>query len=384
MNALRQIAAACVIGIGGLRDRYAPALVIVVGMACVVGVLTSMLSVTAGLRSAYLRPGDATRAIVWEKNADFDQNRGLVRDDVAWILGTPGIAKGHDGAPLADGEFMMWVPLEGFSPGSLQLRGIGPAGVALRPGFRVVAGHAVRAGMRELVVGVGAARKFGLRVGSQLRLRDGTWPIVGVFSCEADIIESYLVGDAVAVMAARRRSGYAQVFVQLVDAAAYPAFKRRLESDPAIPLSVERKTDYDRRIVGSNTAFFTRMSYMIVLIMALGAMFGVVKIMYAVVRARTHEIGTLRAIGFGPAPVAASVVLEAVLLGAIGAVVGAAIAWLAFDGREIWVWGAFRLHVSPKLWILGLLWAFATALLGGFFPALRAARLPAVEALRAE
>ena len=105
MNALRQFAAASVIGIGGLRDRYVPALVIVIGMACVVGVLTSMLSVTAGLRSAYLRPGDATRAIVWEKNVESEQGRGLVPDDIAWILGAPGVAKGSDGAPLADVSF---------------------------------------------------------------------------------------------------------------------------------------------------------------------------------------------------------------------------------------------------------------------------------------
>ena len=290
LRSLRQIAALFVIAVGGLRERYASAIVIVIGMACVVGVLTSMLSLTAGLMSAYLRPGDARRAIVWEKNADFDQYHGLVPDDIAWIRGTPGIAKGPDGAPMADGEYMMWVPLEGFSPGSLQLRGIGPAGVALRPCFRIVAGHPVRAGMRELIVGLGAARKFGLGIGSQVRLRDGNWPIVGVFSCGADIIESYLLGDAVTVMAARRRSGYAQVFVQLVDAEAYPAFKRALESDPAIPLSVERKTEYDRRIVGSATAFFTRMSYIIVLIIALGSLFGVVKIMYgSCARARTRS-----------------------------------------------------------------------------------------------
>jgi len=384
MSAVRQIAAASVIGIGGLRDRYAPSLVIVIGMACVVGVLTSMLSVTAGLTRAYLRPEDATRAIVWKGTANFDESRSLKPDVIATILDAPGIAKGRDGAPLADAEFLMWVPLEGFSPGSLELRGIGPAGVPLRPGFRIVAGHTFRAGMRELVVGVGAARKFGLQVGSEVRLRDGNWPIVGIFSCDADIIESYLVGDAGTVMAARRRSGFAQVFVQLVDRNAYPEFKQWLQDNPAIDVSVERKTEYDLRVVGADTGFFTRMSYIIVLIMALGALFGIVKIMYGAVRARTHEIGALRALGFGSAPVAVSVILEAVLLGAVGAIVGTAIAWLMFDGREMWVWGAFRLHVSLQLWVLGLLWALSTALLGGFLPALRAARLSPVEALRAE
>ncbi len=133
-----------------------------------------------------------------------------------------------------------------------------------------------------------------------------------------------------------------------------------------------------------NTAFFTRMAYVIGAIMALGALFGVVKIMYAAVRARTREIGTLRAIGFGATPVALSVLLEAALLGAIGGLLGSAIAWLIFDGREVWVWGAFSLRVSPPLWVLGFVWALITSLLGGLLPALRAGRLPPFEALRAE
>ncbi len=384
MSALRQVAAATVIGFGSLRERYGPALVVVIGMMCVVGVLTAMLSVTAGLTDAYLRPDDATRAVVWRKHAQFEQSRSLKPDEIATIMDAPGIRRDGEGAPLADAEFLMWVPLAGFAPGSLQLLGIGPAGVALRPGFRILAGHAVRPGRRELVVGAGAARKFGLRIGSQVRLRDGNWPIVGIFSCEADITESYLVGDAETVMAARRASGSAHVLVQLTDAAAYPAFRRWLESNPATDVSVERKTEYDLRVVGAATSFFTRMSYIIVLIMAFGALLGVVKIMYSVVRARTHEIGTLRAIGFGAAPVAVSVVLEAIVLGAAGALLGAAIAWSVFDGREMWVWGAFRLRVPLHLWVSGLLWAVGTTLLGGFLPALRAARLSPAEALRAE
>ena len=386
MSELRQIVAVCLIGIGSLRERYATALVVVAGMACVVGVLTSMLSVTAGLARAYFRPEDATRAVVWGGRATFDQMRSLHPDAIGTILEAPGIARGPDGAPLADPEFQMWLlPAEGFAAGELQVRGVGPAGIDLRPAFRMVAGRMFRNGMQELLVGVGAARKFRLTVGSEVRLRDGSWPIVGIFSCGADIIESYLVGDAITVMAARRRAGFAQVIVQLVDAKAYPAFEEWLTRNPALSsVYVERKTDYDRRELGVKTALFTRMSYVIGAIMTLGALFGVVKIMYAVVRTRTREIGTLRAIGFGATPVVVSVLTEAALLGAIGAVTGAAIAWLIFDGRDMWVWGAFKLHVAPSLWALGLAWALITSLIGGLFPALRAGRLPPSEALRVQ
>ena len=278
-----------------------------------------MLSLTAGLTRAYLRPGDATRAVVWGGPNHFDQSRSLHPDAIDTILDAPGIARGPDEAPLADAEFLMrLLSMEGFAAGSLQLRGVGPAGIALRPDFRIVAGHMFRTGTRELVVGVGAARKLGLGVGSEVRMRDGKWPIVGVFSCGGDIIESYLVGDAPTAMAARRRAGFAQVIVQLVDAKAFPEFQRWLTENPALTLSVERKTDYDLRTAGVSTAFFTRMAYVIGAIMALGALFGTVKIMYGVVRARTREIGTLRAIGFGATPVVVSVLAEAALLGAIG------------------------------------------------------------------
>jgi putative ABC transport system permease protein len=279
---------------------------------------------------------------------------------------------------------MRLLSMEGFAAGSLQLKGLGAAGLTLRPDFRIVAGHMFRTGTRGLVVGVGAARKLGLGAGSEVRLRDGKWPIVGVFSCGGDIIESYLVGDAITVMAARRRAGFAQVIAQLVDAKAFPEFQKWLTENPALTVSVERKTDYDLRTAGANTAFFTRMTCVIGAIMALGALFGIVKIMYGVVRARTREIGTLRAIGFGATPVVVSVLTEAALLGAIGGLLGAAIAWLIFDGRDMWVWGAFKLHVSPALWLLGLAWAIVTSLLGGLLPALRAGRLPPSEAVRVQ
>ncbi|HEV2704030.1 MAG TPA: ABC transporter permease, partial [Steroidobacteraceae bacterium] len=170
---------------------------------------------------------------------------------------------------------------------------------------------------------------------------------------------------------------------QLADPRDYPQFATWLTRNPNLAVSVERKVDYDRRQVGTQTSFFTHMAYLIGVIMALGAMFGVVKIMYAAVRSRTREIGTLRALGFGPATVSASVLAEAVLLGIIGALLGTGLAWMIFDGRDMWVWGSFRLHVSVGLLALGLGWATLSSLLGGLLPAIRAARIPAYEALRA-
>ena len=385
MSSLHQIAAILYIGLGSLRERYTTALVIVVGTACVVAVLTSMLSLTAGMAKAYLRPGDATRAVVWGDHAVFDQSRDLQPEDIATILNAPGIAKGPGGTLLADGEFMMYtLPLEGHAAGSLQIRGMGPTGIALRPEFKIVAGRMFRPGARELLVGVGAARKFGLGLGSQIRLRDGTWPVVGVFACGTDLIESRLVGDALTLMGARRGVGFAQVIAQLASADAYPAFEKWLVTNPALSVAVERKADYDRRALGVYANFFARMAYVVGAIMALGALFGVLKVMYGAVRARTREIGTLRALGFGAAPVALSVLLEASLLAAIGALIGTVLAWMIFDGRDIWIWGAFKLRVPPSLWLLGLSWSLITALLGGLLPAVRAGRLTPVEALRAE
>jgi putative ABC transport system permease protein len=384
MSELRQIVAVILIGLGSLRNRPATALVIVIGMASVVGVLTSMLSLTSGMTRAYYAPDDARRAVVWAGTANYDQSRSLHSDIIGTILDAPGIARGSDGAPVADAEFLMRLPtLEGFADGSLNLRGLSGAGLTMRPAFKVVAGRMFQPGRRELLVGTGALRRFGLGVGGKVRLIDGDWPVVGVFTDSGDIIESYLVGDADTIMAATRRRGYAQVMAQLSNADAYPRFAAWLTENPALEVSVERKTDYDLRQVGSQSAFFTDMAYLIGAIMALGAMFGVVKIMYATVRARTREIGTLRAMGFGAAPVAASVLAEAALLGVVGALLGTALAWLVFDGREMWVWGSFRLQVSANLWALGLLWALVTSLVGGLTPALRAARLPASEALRA-
>jgi putative ABC transport system permease protein len=384
MNTLRQIFAVCAVGLSGLSQRRSTALVIVVGSACVVGVLLSMLCVTVGLTRAYQTGGSPSRAVVYAKQAGGEWGTGLKRESVGTILNAPGIARSADGRPAADAEMLMsLLPPEGFVDGTLGLRTFGPAGTAVHPQFAIVAGRMFHTGAQEVVVGAKVARKFRFAVGGKVGMPQGEWPIVGVFTSGGDRLEGEFVADADTVMSAAKVNGFGSVIAQLVDPSAFPEFEAWLISDPTLTVGVERQTDFNTRQAGHAVERFIRISYGIGVIMGLGAVFGASRIMFAAVRARTREIGTLRAIGFGGAAVAASVLAESVALSLTGAAIGGGIAWLLFDGREIPIWWSFRLQVSPQLVAIGLLWGAAIALLGGALPALRAARLPAVEALRA-
>ena len=382
---LRHVFTVFAIGISTLAQRRGTSFVIVAGVACVVGVLVSMLSVAVGQTRMYLSGGGEERAIVLPKNVLGDGGAGLSREAVGTILNAPGIAKAADGAPIADPESRMsMTPPPGLLIRDfLQVRGIGPAGVTARNDFRIESGRMFRSGAQELLIGAGASRRVGLKNGDKLLMPGGFWPIVGTFSNGGDRSEGEFFADADTLQSASKRSGYGSVIVKLVNPQAFYEFHRWLTANPSIAVDAYRVPDYQMRTHGSQLVFFTRASYVIGLVMALGALFGSAKIMYAAVRARTREIGTLRALGFGSAPVTISVLLEATLLALIGAALGVLVAWAVFDGREVYSSGVFRLHVSAPLVGLGLAWGAAIALLGGLFPAIRAGKIPAATALRA-
>lgn len=384
MKVLRQTLAVTAIGISTLPQRRGTTLVIFIGMMSVVAVLLSMLSITEGITSAYVLPADPALAVVMDRAIPYEGTSNISRAVYDTILAAPGIAQRPDGTLLADGELRVFVPpVEGFVSGSLAIRGIGPLGATLQPRLRLLEGRMFRAGAQELVIGRNIARKFALPLGSRVSAPGGEWPIVGVFSDEGSRVESFLLGDADTVMSAVRQAKYGWVLVRLQSPTAFPAFERWLRTNPTMSVLAERLADHERRLAGADFGLFVRMTYCIALIMALGALFGTVKNMYAAVRARTREIGTLRALGYGALPVATSILVEAVLISALGALAGALLAWIAFDGREVYIWGIFKLRVSAGLLALGLAWSTVVALLGGLFPALRAARIPAAEALRA-
>jgi putative ABC transport system permease protein len=255
----------------------------------------------------------------------------------------------------------------------------------LRPELQIVSGRMFRPGARELIIGVATLGQFThLDVGDTVIMPDGEWPIVGSFSTGGDLLEGELIGDADTLMSAARKKNFNSVIVRLDTPDALEVFQRALAANPALNVRAERQSDYYQRTSQDTAGFFRAVASAVGGIMTLGALFGALNTMYSAVAARTQEIGTLRAMGFGGAAVVISVIAEALLLTLTGALIGEAIAWLAFNG-ERYAFGAtlFNLTVSPGLMALGIGWALAVAFLGGLLPSIRAARLTIVDALRA-
>jgi len=241
-----------------------------------------------------------------------------------------------------------------------------------------------QSGQHEAIVGVGAERVFGVKLGQQVVTHDGEWPVVGVFSDGGDILESVLIADVDSVMSTWKRTNYDRVLVRLDSASAFDSFSRWLTTNPSLSVTALQERDYYLLMGNHRTPFFTAMAYLVGAIMAVGALVGGMRIMYAAVNSRIREIATLRAIGYEPIPVAVSVIVECAALSLCGAAVGALAAWLLFDGKHSSL-GAdiFDLYVSPQLIAVGFGLALLIAVLGGLLPAVRAARLPVADAMRA-
>jgi putative ABC transport system permease protein len=386
MSIFGQIWTVSALNFKSLKARFWQSMVIVVGLGATVGVLLSMLSMTAGMREAYFNAGSPDRAIVVSLGANGEGNSSIPRTSAAVIMDAPGIAKYKDGKPFADAALNTNVPvlrLNGAKTNAV-LRGFGDKGVALRPEFRMVAGRMFEPGKRELIAGVGTQTIYQhMQVGDKVIMPDGEWPIVGIFTT-GDILDGQLIGDAETLMAATRHPNYNTVLIRLASRDSLTALRQSLTTNPALSVTVERHSDWYKQVSDLNTGFLSMLAYVVGSVMAIGALFGCLNTMYAAVAARRREIATLRALGYGAFPVAVSVILEAIFLSVSGALIGAAIAWALYNGHQT-VWGVnvFVLAVPPGLIGLGIAWAVIVALLGGVPSAVGAARRPIADALRA-
>ena len=386
MKVLRQFFALLAVGLSGLALRPGPALTIIVGVGCAVGVLVSMLAMGSGARRQEMSGVRDDRVIVTELGQPpfFGS---ITRQDAAAVQDSPYIRRDRDGRPIIVMESM--VPIQGQRRGTgvrifTPLIGVTPNVLAYRPEIRFTAGRMFRPGMRELVVSNTCARMFtGFEIGDRRALHGEPWAIVGHFGTGQGG-QCTMFADVNMIMAAFSRDTYSGLEVMLRSAADFAAFRAALKANPAVRLDAQRQRTAMAQAFQGLNALLDFVSYFVGTVMAIGGTLGAINSLYAIVDSRRRELATLRAIGFRPGAVVASTVCESMLLALPGALIGAALAWVLFNGLSASPFGyTFRLDVSPSLALIGVVWALIMGFIGGILPAVRAARVPVTTALRA-
>jgi putative ABC transport system permease protein len=391
---LSQIFAITAVNLKNIPQRWGASLVIIIGLAGVVAVFTALLAMGEGFQSTLQATGSKDAALILRGGSQAELNSAVLRDDATLIELAPGIRKGADGKPLASAEIMVITELfkkgESRNGSNMTLRGVGPNAFVLRPKLHIVEGRMFKSGLRELIVGRGVTRQFdGAKIGQTLRMRGSEWNVVGIFE-SGDAHESELWADAAVAQSTFGRTGYSSVLAGLDGAGGIGRLKAALTADPRVNVDVQTEQDYYSNQTKQFRATIGVLAGVVTFIMALGAIFAALNTMYAAVAARSREIATLRAIGFGGFAVLVSVMVEALALSLVGGMLGALIAYLLFNNISVSTLGAnftqvvFAFKVTVGLVVTGLIIAVAIGFLGGLLPAIRAARLQVTTALRAE
>ncbi len=364
------------------------------GIALVVFIFTSMLAFAQGFRGALVATGRPDNVMVMRAGATSELESFLTRDDAAMIRALPEIGKDAGGQPLATSDLVVVVSQMKRGtfdePANVSVRGVSSSAFALRPRVRLADGRSFRPGLAEIVVGRSLSRRIeGAQLGGSLSFGGQEWAVVGVFEAGGSSFESEVWGDVELLVPAFDRPMVQSVTVRLSEPATFEAFERRLESDPTLEVQVERESDYYRKQSRQLVELLQTLAVFIGAVMSVGAIFGALNTMYAAVGTRTREIGTLLAIGFTPGSVLRSFLAESLLISAIGGVAGVVLALLVSHGRATGTtnWSsfselAFKVQVTPAVMAAGLAFALAMGLVGGFFPARRAARMRPADAVR--
>lgn len=394
MSVFRQTSAVVSMNLRNLTRRAGASLVIVIGIGAVVAVLVSVLAMAVGFSATIAGAGSPARALVLSTGAIQEPMSSIPSDSVASILNAPGIARDASGQPIGAAEAIAQVQVTQAGSGktiNVPLRGVGKTESELRPEVHLLSGRMFQPGLHELIVGSNLEARYGLKIGSHLTFQNGDWTVVGVFgSAGPSLLDSEILTDARTLLAAYQRNWFQSVTVRLASPDSLVQLKHALSTDPTLHVSVYRESTFAAAQSRALNTVLKWVGYFVGGMMAAGALFGALNSLYAAVSSRSLEIATLRAIGFGAGAVVVSVLAEALLLAIVGALLGAFCAWLFFNGHvsSMELNGlqppvAFAMSVTPSLVVVGIIWACVIGLIGGLFPAIRAARLPVARALNA-
>jgi putative ABC transport system permease protein len=382
---LRGAVAVARIALGGMLQRKWSTLSTIVGVAIVTATLLAFLAMADGFRTIMRGSGDPEVIVLVEDGTRDEMSSSISRESAALI---ESLYRARTARPIST-EVMTVVSVAGGNDGqrlNVAWRGLTPEGLALRRTMRIVAGRPPRPGSTEILLGRAVANQLARSaIGQSLRVGPADWHIIGIFEAGGGLLESEIIADRDVVQNLFERPA-AQSIRMSLRGDAVEEVRRAIATDPRVNLSLQT----ERQLLESQSMrpadLARRIGWPLSLIMAVGALAGALNTMYAAVQSRTSELVTLRIIGFRRAAVFGGTMIESIVLALAGGVVGIAACYLLFHGMTASTLGGtlskvvFKLEVTPAAVMQGLLFAALIGFAGGFFPALRAARLPLVGA----
>jgi len=376
-----------------LWTRRLTTLLTAAGLALVVFVFATVLMLDEGLRNTMVTTGEYDNVIVIRRSADTEVQSGVSRDQANIIAAHPAIAIGADGRRLLSKETVVLISLikrDTGKPSNVIIRGIDLRGLRLRPQVKLTAGRMFRPGASEVIAGASIARRFnGAGIGETIHFGQRDWTVVGLFDAGNSGFDSEIWGDADQLLPAFRRNAYSAMVLRLADTSLFEQFQKDVENDPRLTVSAKREQTFYSDQSKALSTFISVLGLILSVIFSIGAMIGATITMYASVANRVGEIGTLRALGFQRRSILAAFLSESMLLALVGGAVGLACAslmqFLSFSTTNFQSFSelAFGFKLNAAIIVKTLLFALAMGFVGGFLPALRAARMQIVDALRA-
>jgi putative ABC transport system permease protein len=363
------------------------------GIGLVVAILVLALALANGFQKSLVETGSASNVLVLRKGADSELSSGIGRDGANVIMALADVAKGADGRPLASPEVVVLINQErkgGKGTSNVTIRGVDREGLALRDQVKIVAGRDVQPGAAEVVVGKRIADRFiGFGVGDKVRLNQRDFDVVGHFTAGGSAFESEVWGDNAVLMPVLRGDVFQSLTFRMKDPARFDAIKKELERDPRLGVQVKKESQYYAEQSSGLATTMRVMGFLIVVIMAVGAIFAAMNTMFASIGARSREIATLLTLGFRPWAVMMSFMLESILIALAGGVIGCLMA-LPINGTATSTTNfstfsevAFAFQITPPALVTGMVFSLLLGIVGGFLPAWKAARQPLAAAMRA-
>ena len=376
-----------------VRVRWQVTLLAIVGIALVVAVFAVLMSMSEGFKAALRSTGRPDNAIVVQRGSSSEMTSGVPLSDRNMIVVDGRVARDANGQPLASWEQVVVIGLPRISdgqPANVTLRAVTPRAFEVRGGIRVVEGRSFTPGLDEVIVGRKLTKRIaGLAIGGDVKYQQKLFRIVGLFESEGAAFESEIWGDYDTFSAIFQRGGGSNSLVlRMKDPATIPELDRFVRAQPQMQLQALSERKYYEEQAGQLSKALSALANFVALVMGVGAVFGAINTMYAIVSARTREIGTLRALGFSRRSILTSFLIESVILAIIGGAIGCLLAFpmngfsTGTGQTQSFSEIAFNFRITPGIVLVGMGFAVAMGILGGLLPALRGARMPITSALR--